>query len=39
METGKSPVVDGIPIELYKEFLETIKYNVRNTFHEALLEN
>ena len=39
MENGKSPGVDGIPIEFYKEFLEIIKYDLQKTFNETLFEN
>ena len=27
VETGKSPGMDGLPIEFYKEFFENIKYD------------
>ena len=31
--------VDGIPIEFYKEFLETIILDLRKTFNETLFTN
>ena len=39
IENGKSPGVDGIPKEFYKEFLETIKYDLQKTCNETLFEN
>ena len=30
MENGKSPGIDSIPIEFYKEFIETIKQIYKN---------
>ena len=31
--------MDGIPKEFYKEFLETIKYDLQKTCNETLFEN
>ena len=39
MENGKSPGIDGIPIEFYKEFLETITNDLQKTFNETLINN
>ena len=39
MENRKSPGVDDIPIEFYKEFLETIILDLQKTFHETLFTN
>ena len=39
MENGKSPGIDGIPIEFYKEFTKTIKKDFQRTFNEILLTN
>ena len=39
MENGKSLGVDGIPIEFYKEFLETIIPDLQKTFNETLFTN
>ena len=39
MENAKSPGVDGMPIEFYKEFLETIKYDLQKTYNETLFDN
>ena len=39
MENGKSPGVDGIPIEFYKEFLETIIPDLQKTYNETLFTN
>ena len=38
MENGKSPGVDGIPIEFYEEFLEIIIRDLQKTFNETLLK-
>ena len=39
MENGKSPRVDGIPIEFYNEVLETIILDLQKTFNETLFTN
>ena len=39
MENAKSPGVDGMPIEFYKEFLETLKYDLKKTYKETLFDN
>ena len=39
MENGKSPGIDGIPIEFYKEFIETIKKDLQKIFNEILFTN
>ena len=39
MENGKSPGIDGIPIEFYKEFIETIKKDLQKFFNEILFTN
>ena len=39
MENGKSHGLDGIPIEFYKEFLETIILDLQKTFNETLFTN
>ena len=39
MKNGKSPGVDGIPIEFYKEFLETIILDLQKTFNETWFKN
>ena len=39
MENGKSPGIDGIPIEFYKEFIEIIKKVLQKTFNEILFTN
>ena len=36
MENGKSPGVDGIPIEFYKDFFEILKKDLQITFNNAL---
>ena len=33
MENGKSPGLDGIPIEFYKEFIEIIKKDLQKTYN------
>ena len=38
-ENGKSPGVDGIPIEFYREFLETVKFDIQTTFNKTLFDN
>ena len=38
-ENGKSPGIDGIPIEFYKEFTETIKKELQKVFNEILFTN
>ena len=30
MENGKSPGIDGLPIEFYKEFYEQLKYDLQD---------
>ena len=39
MENGKSPGIDGIPIEFYKEFIEIIKKDLQKTYNEILFTN
>ena len=39
IENGTSPRVDGIPIEFYKEFLETIIPDFQKTYNETLFIN
>ena len=39
METDKFLGIDGIPIEFYKEFIETVKKDLQKTFHEILFTN
>ena len=39
MENGKSPGIDSIPIEFYKEFIETIKKDLQKIFNEILFTN
>ena len=39
MENRKSPGMDGIPIDFYKEFLETIILDLLKTFNETLFTN
>ena len=39
MENGKSPGIDSIPIEFYKEFIETIKTDLQKFFNEILFSN
>ena len=39
MENGKSPGIDGIPIEFSKEFHEIIINDLQKTFNEALFNN
>ena len=39
MENGKSPRVDGIPIEFYNEVLESIILDLQKTFNETLFTN
>ena len=34
MENGKSPGIDGLPIEFYKHFFETIKYGLQKTYNK-----
>ena len=36
MENGKSPGLDGIPIEFYNKFLETIMLYSQKAFNEQL---
>ena len=36
MENGKSPGIDGIPIEFYKELIEIIKKDLQKTYNEIL---
>lgn len=38
MENGKSPGIDGLPIEFYKEFFEQIKYDLQNTYNKTLFD-
>lgn len=38
-ENGKSPGVDGIPNEFYREFLETVKCDIQPTFNKTLFDN
>ena len=33
MENGKSPGLDGIPIEFYKELIEIIKKDLQKTYN------
>ena len=39
MENSKSPGIDGIPIEFYKEFIEIIKKDLLKIFNEILFTN
>lgn len=39
MENGKSPGMDGIPIEFYKEFFEIIKCDLQANFNNTLFES
>ena len=39
MENDKFLGIDGIPIEFYKEFIETVKKDLQKTFHEILFTN
>ena len=39
MENGKSLGVDSVPIEFYKEFLESMKYDLQKAFNETLFDN
>ena len=39
MENGKSPGIDGLPIEFYKHFFETIKYDLQTTYNKSLFEH
>ena len=39
MENGKSPGIDGMPIEFYKESLETIISHLQKTFNKTLFDN
>ena len=39
MEKGKSPGIDGLPIEFYKHFFETIKYDLQTTYNKSLFEH
>ena len=38
MENGKSPGIDGIPIEFYKEFFELLKKDLQDIFNNVLFE-
>ena len=38
MENGKSPGIDGLPIEFYKQFFETIKYDLQTTYDKTLFD-
>ena len=39
MENGKSPGIDGISLEVYKEFIEIIKKDLQKTCNEKLSTN
>ena len=39
IENGKSPGVDGVPIEFYKEFFEIIKYDLQTPFNNTLFQS
>ena len=39
LENDKFLGIDGIPIEFYKEFIETVKKDLQKTFHEILFTN
>ena len=36
MENDKSPGIDGIPVEFYKEFYTTIKNDLKYIFNKVL---
>ena len=36
MKNGKSPGVDGIPIEFYKKFIEILKKDLQSVFNNVL---
>ena len=38
MENGKSPGIDGIPVEFYKEFFELLKKDPQDIFNNVLFE-
>ena len=38
MENGKSPGIDGIPIEFFKEFFELLKKDLQDIFNNVLFE-
>ena len=38
MENGKSPGIDGMPIEFYKEFFELLKKDLQGIFNNVLFE-
>ena len=38
MENGKSPGIDGIPIEFYREFFELLKKDLQDIFNNVLFE-
>lgn len=38
IQNGKSPGIDGLPTEFYKEFYETIKYDLQTTYNKTLFE-
>ena len=38
MENGKSPGVDGIPIEFYKEFFDILKKDLQTVFNNVLFK-
>ena len=38
MEGGKSPGIDGLPLEFYKEFFEQIRYDLQSTYNKTLFD-
>ena len=38
MENGKSPGLDGIPIEFYQEFIEIIKKDLQKTYKKPTIK-
>ena len=39
MENGKSPGIDGLPIEFYKDFFELLKNNLQNLHNNTLFHD
>ena len=38
MENGKSPGIDGIPVEFYKEFFDLLKKDLQDMFDNVLFQ-
>ena len=39
MENGKSPCIDGLPIEFYNSFYEVIKTDLSHLYNSILFQN